>query len=248
MTARSATARGTRGRRNAFVLALSAAAVAMSASGGEPRLPGAPGPSGESLKQEYRHDRLDAADAGLRVDLPPALRRGEEATAGTARGTAPLRIGFHREVPKAFQGNLVPRLAWVEMGDGAVAAALLVSSPQAKSIRVALRADLPPGGALRFFHPGGNKQDMLVDPVVTQEELRSLTGAPGEGARGGVPPPAAPKLNNGAHDAEPAKNLEIFWSPSVQGDMIGVEITLPSQAAQERASLRLEKVAHRFVE
>ena len=221
----SATARRTRVRRNALALALLAIAVAASASAGERRLAGAPGPADESPKQEQGPGRLGAADAGLRIDLPPALRRDEEATARTAREPGPLRIGFHREAPKAFRGNLLPRLAWVEMGDGALAAVLLVSSPQASSIRLALRADLPSGGALRFFHPEGNERNLLVDPVVTAEELRSLAGAP---------------------DAQSAKEAEMFWSPSVPGDLIGVEIRLPSQAARQSASLRLEKIAHRF--
>ena len=163
------------------------------------------------------------------------LREGEAATAPAANEVGPLRIGFHREGPKAFRGNLLPRLAWAAMGDGAVAAALLVSSPQAKSIRVGLRTDLPPGGTLRFFHPSGNARNTLVDPVVTGEELHSLAGAS-----------AAPQPNDRAGNAESAEEPELFWSPSVPGDTIGIEITLPSQAALQHASLRLDKVAHRF--
>lgn len=234
MTACSATVRRTRGRRHTLALVLLAAAVTMSASWGEPRLAGAPGPAGESPKPESLRDRLGAADA-LCIELPPLLREEEEATKQAANEVGPLRIGFHREAPKAFRGNLLPRLTWAAMGDGALAAALLVSSPQAKSIRVALRTDLPPGGALRFFHPGGNAGNTLVDPVVTGEELRSLAGAS-----------AAPKPNDRAGNAESAKEPELFWSPSVPGDTIGIEITLPSQAALQRASLRLDKVAHRF--
>ena len=215
MTACSATARRTHACRGTFALALSAAAITMPASGSGQRLEGEPAPVAESSQQERVHDRLGAADAGLRIDLPPVLRREEEAAAEAAKEMVPLRIGFHRDVPKAFRGNLLPRLSWMGMGDGTLAAALLVSSPPAKSIRVALRADLPPGGALRFFHPGGKKPIALVDPVVPWEEL---------------------------HFADR------FWSPSVQGDTIGVEITLPADAAQERASLRLEKIAHRFAE
>ena len=196
-----------------FALALSAAAITTFAAGDGQRLEGAPGPAGELPQQERAPDRLGAAYAGLRIDLPP-VQREEEAAAKGEEDMAPLRIGFHRDVPEAFQGDLMPRLTWMRMDDGAFAAALFVSSPQAKSIRVALRADLP-GGALRFFHPGGDERNMLVDPVVTQSELRFP---------------------------------ERFWSPSVQGDTIGVEITLPADAAQERASLRLEKIAHRYAE
>ena len=196
-----------------FALALSAAAITTFASADGQRLEGAPGPVGEFPQQERVPDRLGAAYAGLRIVLPPAQRE-EEAAAKGKEDMAPRQIGFHRDVPEAFQGDLVPRLTWMRMDDGASMAALFVSSPQAKSIRVALRADLP-GGALRFFHPGGDERDMLVDPVVTQAELRFP---------------------------------ERFWSPSVQGDTIGIEIVLPSEAARQRASLRLEKIAHRFAE
>ena len=204
-------------------MALAAAAIVVPAAAAEHRLAGSPGPAELSTQQVHLRDRLGAADAGLRIDLAPASQRGKEATTNTANGVGPLRIGFHRDVPEAFRGDLLPRLAWVEMGDGAVAAALLVSSPQAKSIRVGLRADLPADGALRFFHPGG-EHNALVDPVVAGEELRSLSG---QGAGGSAKAPG------------------LFWSPSIHGDTIGIEITLP-RAARQSASLRLERIAHRF--
>ena len=207
------------------VLLSAIVAVALSASA-QQRLAGERGPAGDlPAEQTCAHDRSGATPPALRIDLPSALQQTKEALAAAADETGPRRIGFHRDVPKAFQGDLLPRLAWVEMGDGALAAVLLLSSPQASSIRLALRADLPSGSALRFFHPEGNEPNLLVDPVVTAEELRLLAGAP---------------------DAESAKEAEMFWSPSVPGDLIGVEIRLPSQAARQSASLRLEKIAHRF--
>lgn len=211
------------GPRNAVPSALLITAVALSVTAGEQRRAGAPGPAaGESSTQE--HVRL--AEAPLRIDLPSAPPRGQEATSGRAAGV-PLRIGLHRSVPTAHRGNLLPRMTWAALENGALAAALLVSSPQAQSIRVGLYVDLPPGGALRFFHPDGNEHNALVDPVVTAEELRSLGG-------------------RAARDAESAQEPEMFWSPSVAGDTIGIEITVPSPALPQGASLRLGKVAHRF--
>ena len=39
---------------------------------------------------------------------------------------------------------------------------------------------------------------------------------------------------------------EVLWSPTVEGEAIGVEIMLPSWEAADRFSLTLEKVAHRY--
>ena len=45
--------------------------------------------------------------------------------------------------------------------------------------------------------------------------------------------------------ARPDGELEPLWSPVVEGDAIGVEVTLPSHAALAAFSLRLDKVSHR---
>ena len=47
---------------------------------------------------------------------------------------------------------------------------------------------------------------------------------------------------------QPDGELEPLWSPVVEGDAIGVEITLPSRAALAAFSLRLGKVSHRTVQ
>ena len=120
----------------------------------------------------------------------------------------PLRIGFHRDVPKRFRGDLLPRLDWTPVGNGEVAAALLVSSPNAKSIRIGLYASLPKGAQLRFFQPEGVGTPYAV--------------------------------------VAPA-DREMFWSPSLAGDAIGVEIVLPTGAAGE-SWLGVAKVAHRFLD
>ena len=44
-------------------------------------------------------------------------------------------------------------------------------------------------------------------------------------------------------DGEP----EVLWSPTVEGDTIGIEITLPSREAVSDFSLSIEQVSHIYV-
>ena len=44
----------------------------------------------------------------------------------------------------------------------------------------------------------------------------------------------------------PDGEMEPLWSPVIQGDAIGIEVTLPSRAAIAGFSLRLPKVSHRY--
>ena len=224
-------------RHGVLALLILAALFSTTAFARENRVAGAPGPAGEPAKEAPARVRLGADDAGLRIELPPASAREKNAAVPPEQGVGPLRIGFHRDVPKAYQGDVLSRLVWKAMGDGTLAAVLLVSSPQATSIRVAVRAKLPPGGALRFFHPAGDERNVLIDPVVTAEELRLRAKVP-----------AAPQSSGASQSAGAAKQSEVFWSPSVTGDAIGVEITLPSGVARESAWLRVEKIAHRYAD
>ena len=226
-------------RHGVLALLFVAALFSTTAFARENRVAGAPGPAGDPTpaKEAPARVRLGADDAGLRIELPPASAREKTAATPPEQGVGPLRIGFHRDVPKAYQGDVLSRLEWTTMSDGTLAAVLLVSSPQATSIRVAVRADLPPGGALRFFHPAGDERNVLIDPVVTAEELRLRANVP-----------TAPQPSGASQSAGAAKQSEVFWSPSVTGDAIGVEITLPSGVARERAWLRVEKIAHRYAD
>ena len=236
MTTRSATTQQVC-RHSVLALLLLAVTFSPPAFARENRVAGAPGPAGAPAKEAPARLRLGAADVGLRIELPPASAREKKAADPPEQGVGPLRIGFHRDVPKAYQGDVLPRLAWTTMSDGTLAAALLVSSPQATSIRVAVRADLPSGGALRFFDPAGDERAELVDPVVTAEELRLAANVP-----------ASPQPSGASQSAGAAKQADVFWSPSVTGDAIGIEITLPSGVARERAWLRVEKIAHRYAD
>ena len=187
------------------------AAAAAPAAGD--RIPGTALPDSEARQTEPKSLRLKqvASSVALRIELPVA-----SVPATRDKGRGPLRIGFHREVPTAYRGNLLARLDWMPVDKGAWAAAVLVHSPPATSIRVGVRAELPPGAELRFFHPNGNGKALAV---ITRADLKAA-----------------------------AAQAEVYWSPSAEGDTIGIEITLPSRTVVDASRLRVEKVAHRFLD
>ena len=168
------------------------------------------------LKPKLRLVQLGAADTALAIALAPPY--GQERLASREDpGPGPLRIGFHRDLPAEYQGDLIWRLQWVtDPEDGSVSAAVTVTSPGALGMRMAIRAQLPPGGTLRFF---GKPASGVVE---------AIDGGAGVAAR----------LNA---DAE-----MLQWSPSAQGDTIGLEITLPSRDAVDETVVEIDRVAHRF--
>ena len=108
-----------------------------------------------------------ALDWSLRIELPP-LNPQQSAVTSAPRRPAPVRVGFHRQLTE-YQGDLVPRLQWVDdPHDGSVAAFVAGTAPGASRVRLAIRATLPPGGAIHFFHGappevvGGDGSGLLV--------------------------------------------------------------------------------------
>ena len=173
-----------------------------------------------------------AIGAGFRVALPAAAM-----PEAVPRERGPMRIGFHRDVPEALRGDLLPVLEWRSLGNGAVAAALWVSSPEAKSIRVGVRARLAEGAEVRFFHPDGDGAPHMVTPADFHFPLGNHmdTSATVESRDGAA----------AQHTKRVAFEPEILWSPSVEGDMMGIEIMLPSWPSRG-SWFRVEKVAHRW--
>ena len=171
----------------------------------------------EPVKAAARRGSAQTIETALDIALAPP---DDETKARMAsKGRRPLRIGVHRDVPLAFQDDLLARLHWAIVPDGAAVGVVTVTSPGAESIRVSMRAQLPAGAELRFFRPHGDAAPVVVDAVFTQADFFAA---------------AAPK------------SAPLLWSPSISGDAIGIEITLPAGARAKGAWFRVEKVAHRF--
>ena len=209
--------------RRGGVLVSGLCLVAAPLTAREQRIAGAAAPPATAIDERVK--AVTGAAPSLRIDMPPPARQSD---AARQRLGGPLRIGFHRDVPPAFRGNLLPRLEWTTAPSGELIAALLVSSPGAVSVRLGLRAKLPPGARVGFFQPDAAGS---AAPAIAASEFSEFAGRP-----------EAPAESVGRAKERAAA---LTWSPSVAGDVIGLQVTLPS-GDLDGAWLRLERVAHRF--
>ena len=109
---------------------------------------------------------------------------------------------------------------WTALGDGSIVGAVSVTSPEARAVRAGIRAELGQGGEVRFFDGNsstdGGAQDRarVESPVMTRADFREGGGS------------------------------ETVWSPIVESDTIGIEVTLPSREALSEFSFSIEKISH----
>ena len=170
--------------------------------------------AGAKPKRDYAHTAI-----GLRIVLPQVDAASKRA-GGAAQGNQPLQIGFHRAIPDEYQGDLSALMEWTPLADGSIVSAVSVTSPDALALRVGIRAELGSGGQVRFFGGGSSAKDGVQDrapqvfPVMTRADFQE--------------------------DGE----TEAVWSPVVEGDTIGIEVTMPSREARSDLSFRIEKVSH----
>ncbi len=158
----------------------------------------------EQLKQDYAVMPIpfqivlevvsDAEKAGLLVQ-----RKGE-----------PLKIGFGRDLPQWYRGDLAPELVWDDLPEGGRVAAFSITSPEAKAIRVGLRLDrLPEGVEVRFF---SLQNGQSYGPFTVKSTRLHLVG-------------------DEAHEPDAAAE-SLFWSPVIEGDTAGVEIYAPATVVE----------------
>ena len=106
----------------------------------------------ESCGRAERAEARLLADPRLASDRPagrgggrPAVDHGERRRlAASGRCASPL-------LSDEFYGDLSPQLDWEEMGDGSIVSSVTVTSPGASAMRMAVQAELPDAGELRFF-------------------------------------------------------------------------------------------------
>ena len=220
------------------------AMVAIGASAAELRVPGAVAPPAEPTKPVARRGPAHAIDTALDIALAPPDDETKARLASKRGG--PLRIGVHRAVPAAFQDDLLARLHWTRLPGGAAVGVVTVTSPGAESIRVSMRAQLPADAELRFFRPRDEGANAVVDAVFTQADFFAAPAAKAPSAAEGKARQSGKPSTRRESPASGPKSAPLLWSPSVAGDVIGIEITLPASTGPKGAWLRVEKVAHRF--
>ena len=177
------------------------------ASAISPVTPGTVSDKRHGLKLDYL-----VAPVGFRIVLPPpdASEKRAAAAKGGKRRTV---VGFHRDMPGEFEGDLSPRLDWTRHADASFVSSLSVTSPGATSVRVGIRAELTAGGEIRFF---GFQSDERFAPI-TREDFHLEGG-----------------------------EVQTLWSPTVEGDTIGIEIALPSEKARSAFWFHVDEIAHTF--
>jgi len=153
------------------------------------------------------------------VTLAP-LSVGKAAPSGGS-GT-PLQVGFGRDVADLSDGaRTQTALQWHTLADGAVVAAMSVTSPGAASVRAGLRVKAMPAGTLvRFYAPGDTDAT-----EVTAEEIQENVG-------------------RSLHAGETSESSLLYWSPLVEGATLVVEVELPAGQVPAHLDLAVPAVSH----
>ena len=137
-------------------------------------------------------------------------------------GTGPSKIGFSRKVEAlGTSASVSSGLAWTQEADGSSIGHLSIRSPGAKALRVGLHFDQLPEGAELRFHDEGLQQIEPVDAT----QIRSL-------------------LQKNADSGDHSPEAEVYWSPIIQGEVIGIEVSLPKGMAPDAIAFRIEGISH----
>ncbi len=174
----------------------------------------------------------------LRIILPQ-VTSSEQATWTEQREKQPSQIGFGREIPAAYQDDLAPRLTWDTLSDGSLVSALSVTSPGASALRVAVYASLGAGTELRFFSLADSAQHF--EPLTQRDFTPQINEPPVDPSTQHDFTPQTGELLTA--DESSAQDLPV-WSPVIEGETVGIEITLPSSAAISTFSLSVDQVSH----
>ena len=188
----------------------------------------------------------------LAIELPDASANVKQSIVQQDRH-GPHQVGAHLDVPDAFQSDLAPKLDWKEVGDGSIVSSVSVTSPGASAIRIGIKVELPDGGELRFFDGQSNQgTEHQGYPVIDAKALASSTEIAGAPATPGVKLDSLRSLG-ALSTGETLSDLSSFgsgggpktlWSPIMQGDTGGVEISLPSADARSSFSFSIKTISH----
>ncbi|MBC2711954.1 MAG: trypsin-like peptidase domain-containing protein [Desulfosarcina sp.] len=174
-----------------------------------------------TLKQDYT-----STQPSLEISLDP-VSNVEKKALEDAPKDQPLQIGFGRDFPMSYRGNLIPLLDWEELDEGSLATSFTITSPDARAIRIALKADgIPDGVEFRFFSL--QYPDQIFGPY-TAKDIEAKNDE---------------KIDQAGNDS--TKQTFIFWSPVIEGDTIGVELYMPPSRHRPNFTLTIPKVSHLF--
>ncbi len=152
-----------------------------------------------------------------RIVLPAPTdgeKRSTDPPPGAAGVPVPPRIGFGRDLAR-LTGSAPDAgdLVWEDLAAGGRAASLTIVSPGAKALRMQLEVSKAPPGLEVRFYDP-DRPGAEVEPVPRAELVRNDGGGPA-----------------------------VYWSPTVAGDAIAVELYLPPGAAG-KPGLVVRRISH----
>lgn len=172
----------------------------------QPAVAQAPRPKAHAQPRHVPEFRLEGSF------LPPKAKAGPRAF-----GT-PEQVGYARDVPGLREKAALAReLLWEKRADGTQVAALRVTSPAAAALRLGVRVEaLPAGAVLRFTGANGGEPF----DITAQEVGESLTAA----ARTGEEP--------------------LYWSPVVESESVTLQLELPAGMDPAQVRLSIPALSH----
>ena len=136
------------------------------------------------------------------------------------------RIGVARAITESNGGSLKIRLNWQQHQGGGHLSSIILKSPGAKAIRIAMIMDgLPPEAEFRFFEP--KIGDEIYADLITGEQIINLIS-----------------LNQASEPDNPETRK--YWSPIVNGESFGLEIFLPPDVDPDSFHIDIPSLSHIF--
>ena len=143
----------------------------------------------------------------------------------TEKQSLPAQVGFSRNIDMLLTPHETSRqLSWQELPDGSHIGGVVIHSPQALALRLGLTVNkLPENTELRFF---GSSEEGPVDiHLVPAQQILDIL-----------------QQNREADPDSPEG--EIFWSPTVNGDTVGMEIYLPEDYEPSLVDIAVPLLSH----
>jgi Trypsin-like peptidase domain/Putative binding domain, N-terminal/Domain of unknown function (DUF4214) len=142
-------------------------------------------------------------------NAPVIVLNEDDMKADPTDDSGPNQIGYARQIatlsdPQRFKQELNFRV----IQDGGRTATIIISSPEAKALRVGIMVSkLPEEAEFRFFE-SNNQTDTVPATLITGRQINHLL-----------------QLNKNADPDHPYSR--VYWSPTIDGENIGIEIYLP---------------------
>ena len=141
----------------------------------------------------------------------------------------PQRIGISRDINQLASEDMISSvLSWSPLSGGGHVGGVQIISPSAAAVRIGIKVEkLPEEAELRFYE-ASNQIDPGKSLVVTGEHILNILD-----------------LNQNAEPDNP--DSAIYWSPTIEGGAVGLEIYLPSGLDTNEVKITIPYLSHMAV-